>query len=277
MRLSLLWEMATTVWVGPMKPILGTGEDYTLNYGGMAGRPPFLFVPLPLQLIRDGIKYLSKNKLGYWHKGNGTILPFKDMDHLQALIKQLPKDADYIINPGQRMTHVGEAHLTISMGPELTTALGDDPIATLRRTSVGGIPLFDARGRGIQVTLERTQQWRVFRAKFYEDEADVGGPLLVCEVIKIQRHPLIRLALGMAEKPTLPGVTNYVPHLTYGYIPAKNIIHKSYVEKMGSKPRFVKRQPAKHGWQKQPLPGKQDYGVHGQEVAGTEADYQPKG
>jgi len=190
---------ATTPWMGPLTPQLGTNESYTLNFGGNPGRPPMLYVPVPLSRVRYAIRAIR----------SGAIVPTTTDGG------EPPSRA--------RLTHVGEAHATISMGPELG-GLGPDPTAALRRSG-----LFDETGRGVRVEVRHTGQYKWLRASFYKDEADPAGPMLVAEVVQIPQLRAIRETLGMTSLPQIPGIAHYIPHVTVGYLPKLNLIHQSYL------------------------------------------------
>lgn len=204
MKLHSILREATTPWVGPLEDELGNGRPYTLNYGtGSPGRPNILYIPVPLSVVRSAIKLLSG-----------------------------PITVDGIRSPGKSLTHVGEAHATVSMGPELPRALGQQPGDTLR-----GAGLFDDDGNGITVQVVHTHQYKVMNAAFYKDEADPAGPQLVAELVDIPQLSQIRTALGLSPLPQIPGIAQYLPHITVGYMANLNNIHKSYVDQKGSSPR----------------------------------------
>lgn len=207
MRLSSIsLSEATTPWMGKLEAVLGTDEPYTLNYGGTPGRPPMLYVPIPLSAVRTAISRIAKGRIKPDGDGDGP-------------------------DPGTRpkLTHVGEAHATVSMGPELPAALGQDPEAELRASG-----LFDGVGAGVRVKVRHTGEYRWMRASFYKDEADPKGPLLAAEIVEIPDLERIRTALGLSPLPRIPGVDVYIPHVTVGYLPNLNLIHKSYMDKNGA-------------------------------------------
>ncbi len=187
MKLSLLHTEATTKWVGPIPTTLGNGADHTLNYGtGLSNRPPFLYVPVPLSIVR-------------------------------GLARQYTK------RTGKKLTHVGEAHATISMSPEVNVIKPEHLLAAgLFKDNVG-----------IHVEVIHTGKFMEMNAQFYKDEADPEGPILVAEIVKIPAMTEIRTRLGLSPLPQIPGVTKPVQHVTIGYVPNLNLINKSYVEKYG--------------------------------------------
>jgi len=201
MKLAALHE-ATTTWIGPLSVLVGSGDDYTLNLGtGAPDRPPLLYVPIPLSHLRQARRLLA-HRIGELAQFAGAL------------------------------THVGEAHVTISMGQELVDALGDEP---RRRLHEAG--LVDEGGRGIPVRVHHSGEFKTLPAAYYKDEADPGGPLVVAEMVEVPQLSAIRGALGLSALPTLPSGAAYVPHVTIGYIANLNKIHQSYVARHGSQPR----------------------------------------
>lgn len=191
MRLWQILSEATTTWVGPFSNELGNGKPYTLNYGtGSPGRPSILYIPIPLDIVRS-----HKRKLE-------------------------PKYG--------RLTHVGEAHVTVSMGPELSAALGDDPLRTLVDRG-----LFNSSGDGIPVEVGHTGRYRWMRAPFYKDEADPEGPALISELVDVPQLVEIRTSLGLSPLPKIPGQEVYYPHVTIGYMSNLDKIHQSYMDRDG--------------------------------------------
>jgi hypothetical protein len=172
------------------------------------------------------IRYLSRDQIAYFVEGQGgLVIP-------SAQKSRIPPEARIIPNPGRKMAHVGEAHITVSMGPELTKALGPNPTQTLMETG-----FFEPNGKGMRCTIQYTHKLRVLQAAFYKDEADPKGPILIAEEVRCPAMAHIREKLGMPALPTMPDGQPYIPHVTYGYIAAKNIIHQTYVQKFGSQPR----------------------------------------
>lgn len=229
-----------------MQVQLGTGADNTLNFGtGDPKRPGFLYIPVPLARVRAMIRYLSRDKTAYFIEGKGgLVVPTEQQD-------KIPQGALVIPDPGKRMTHVGEAHVTVSMGPELEKALAGDPRGTLVRAG-----LFSQTGEGVSCPVEFTGTLRVLQAGFYKDEYDPKGPILVAEEVRVPKLTAVRKALGLAELPTLPGGQPYIPHITYGYIAEKNLIHATYVQQHGSRPRR-RGLPTDPSTQGQPTPDTQ--------------------
>ena len=200
MKLRSILREATTAWVGTLNNTLGNGKPYTLNYGtGASDRPNILYVPIPLAVVRSALRHL--NKTGFVGEGN-------------------------------KLVHVGEAHVTVSMGQELPTALGKDPVATLRAAG-----LFNSAGDGVSVKVRHTGDYKMLNAAFYRDEADPLGPMLVAELVEVSGLTSIRSRLGLTPLPVLPGIPNYLPHLTVGYCARLNKIHSSYVSSFGSTAR----------------------------------------
>ncbi len=139
---------------------------------------------------------------------------------------KIPENAIIIENPGRYLIHTGEGHITISMGEELSRALGPNPIETLKE-----LDLFDASGRGIRTPIAYTGELRVMYAGYYKDESDPKGPILIAEQVSVPELPSIRNRLGLSSLPTLASGQTYIPHITYGYIAKKNLIHQSYKDK----------------------------------------------
>jgi hypothetical protein len=195
MRLRQILNEATTAWVGSLDNELGNGKAYTLNYGtGAPGRPNMLYIPVPLSLVRSAARKYRKST-------------------------------------GNKLTHVGEAHVTVSMGPELSEALGEDPVRILIDAK-----LFDSSGNGIAVPVKHTGDYKILNAPYYKDDADPDGPSLVAEVVEVPLLESMRTLLGLSPLPQI-GARQYIPHITIGYMANLNKIHQSYVEKYGSSPR----------------------------------------
>lgn len=182
---------ATTPWMGPLRNEFGNGEPYTLNYGtGDPSRPSFLYIPIPLDIVRS-----AKRKL----------------------IKKI----------GRPLTHVGEAHVTVSIGQELSDVLGDNPKQVLINAG-----LFDSGGNGISTPVQHTGEFKILNAPFYKDDADPEGPSLVAEVVEVPILKQIRELLGLSPEPAYPWLKGpYIPHITIGYMANLNKIHQSYIDK----------------------------------------------
>jgi hypothetical protein len=242
-RLNLLPE-ATTTWSGPLKNYLGDGSDWSLNYGTAdESRDPMLYIKVPLALTRSAVRDAASN-LVVWGGTNpqggyeriGSLTP----EEIQQKRDQiLTKEPDSEVRFYPKLTHVGESHITVSMGAELAGALGDSPAEKLRRAKVGGKPLFGPDGSGMKTPydIDREHPYKVFRAGFYRDDIDTHGPLLLALAVDAPLIYKARLALG------LPRVFAawWEPHATIGYIPRYNVIHKSYVAQHGSRPRGLRR------------------------------------
>ena len=220
MKLVSITE-ATMTWTGEITPILGDGRPESLNYGtGDVTRPNFLYIPIPLSRIRTMHRYLSRDKIAYCIESvGGHVVSVRDKD-------KIPENAIIIENPGRYLIHTGEGHITVSMGEELSRALGPNPIETLKE-----LEIFDDSGRGIRTPIAYTGELRVMYAGYYKDESDPKGPILIAEQVSVPELPSIRNRLGLSSLPTLASGQTYIPHITYGYIAKKNLIHQSYKDK----------------------------------------------
>lgn len=226
MRLLSIAE-ATTSWLGNIQVKLGTGAAETLNFGsGDPKRPGFLYIPIQLDRVRTMIRYMTRGKTAYYVEGKGgLVIPSEQKD-------RIPPGALVIPDPGKRLTRVGEAHITVSMGPELEKALVGDPQGTLTKAG-----LFNTFGQGVRCPIEYTGLLRVLQAGFYKDEYDPKGPILIAEEVHVSNMIHIRESLGLPAMPVLPNGQPYIPHITYGYIAERNLIHQTYIQKHGSTPR----------------------------------------
>lgn len=232
--------------MGSIKNVLGNGEPWTINYGtGIANKPPFLYISVPTALARSAIRDVSNN-LVIWAdpsdlQGKYLRIGKKPLNQLRTIrdkILQQDPDAEIAFYP--KLTHVGESHVTVAMGPELS-ALGsqEEILHKLRLAQVGGKPLFDQDGNGqtTEANIDRDSPYMVLRAGFYKDEADATGPLLVAMDVDCSLYYEARAALGMPKVFRLPNGGFWQQHFTVGYAPRKNLIHRSYVNQFGSTPR----------------------------------------
>ena len=222
MKLIAILE-STVGWVGPIRLILGSGQPYTLNYGtGDVGRPPFIYVPVPLSVVRSAIRHLRHATAWF------------DQAAMIGGVGEPPGKPGVVIIPdvGRRLKHVGEAHFTVCMAPELFQAL-DDPAATLQERGMC------RPGWGMPVEVRHTGNFKVLRSVYYRDTADPEGPFLVAEVVDVPAMGEIRTALGLSATPKLPpGITSaYVPHVTLGFVAATDTVDRDYVALHGRHPR----------------------------------------
>lgn len=117
--------------------------------------------------------------------------------------------------------------MTISMGAELSKALGDNPKEVLINAG-----LFDSDGNGIPTPVSHTGIFKTLNAPFYKDEADPEGPSLIAELVKVPDFKKIRRSLGLSPMPEIPGLSGpYLPHITIGYVANLNKIHQSYIDR----------------------------------------------
>jgi hypothetical protein len=215
-----------------------------------------------MSLINSSIKKIRKDYL-IWAPADSAqgqtirVTPDNAATQIAQIQKQSP-GAEIYYRP--KLTHVGESHITISMGPLLQQALDDyaqqkgiegegleKNIRVLRDVKIGGRPLFERssgsyfKGLTSDVSFPRTSPFEVFRAGFYKDEADPSGPMLVALSVTAALYSQVRVALGMPPTFVLPNGKAWAQHITLGYIPRKNMIGKSYVDRFGKNPRQKKR------------------------------------
>ena len=257
MRLEFIHLLpeATTEYVGPLHNFLGNGEDWTVNYGtGDMNRNPFLYIKVPFRLIKNAIAKLRDYVI--WsgpgqsdgHCQETGRIPSWEKRHIRdSILRHYPNTVEIYFHP--KLTHVGEAHITISMGRELETALDNIKrelglltewskqqlgynVEVLKQLQIGGRPLFDDNGNGLETgwQIDKNEPFSVVRAGFYKDEVDVEGPLLVAFNVETDLYYKVREALGLPRQFTLPNGAVYVQHITIGYIPKRNIINKRFYQ-----------------------------------------------
>lgn len=248
---ALLSE-STNRWMGPIENVLGNGEDWSINYGtGDPNMPPFLYITVPISLVRTAARDAASN-LVVWAdqsalQGKYMRIGRKSPEELSSIrdsIFAAEPNAELIFYP--KVTHVGESHVTISMAPELLKAFGSEEgiIRALRSTRIGGNPLFDRAGNGLstEVNINREDPYLVLRAGFFRDEVDTSGPLVLAIDVDCTLYYQAREALGLPRVFRFPNGKAWNQHLTVGYIPKKNLIHRSYVDRFGSSPRERQRE-----------------------------------
>jgi len=245
MKLSSICLEATTTFVGELSNSLGDNSSWTVNYGtGDASRSPFLYIHVPLNYVNSAARHVRKNCLVYAGSGIvGVIEKVNDVETGRARAKQLlAADPNLELYLFPKITHVGESHITISMGKELDQALlslqerfgVDNPVDALNLVTISGRPLFkNGKGLKTRFTIKR-DPFTVYRAGFYRDEVDLNGPMAIALKVSTDLYPLVREAIGLSREAMVPGTTDtWDQHVTIGYIPQKNMIHRSYLEKMG--------------------------------------------
>lgn len=216
MRLNDIRESGLR-WTGKLKVQFGSGEPYTLNWGTSdLSRPSFLYVPVPLSHIRSALRYLQ-NATGWYDQVNR-------LGGVGGLRSQQPAHYELYPNIGRGLVHSGEAHLTIAMAPEM----GPDPERIVLESGLV------APEAGIMVPVHHTGNYKVMRAASLRDDQDPQGPLLVSEVVRVPTMSRIRTELGLSPHPQVPGVANYIPHITMGYL-AKS--YMSYMQVHGQQPQ----------------------------------------
>ena len=256
MKLSSMYcplRESTNKWMGTIENTLGNGKDWTINYGtGNPSMPNFLYISGPISLIKSAVRDAADN-LVIWArpgsiKGKYLRIGQKSKEELASIrdsILASEPDAEIVFYP--KVTHVGETHATVSMGPELLKAFDSEEriLDALRSVVVRGRPLFDGRGNGQKsvVNIERSNPYLVMRAGFFRDDVDVSGPLVLAIAINCDLYYASRVALGLPGIFKFPNGEEWKQHLTVGYVPKKNMIHQSYVDRFGSSPR-EKRQRA---------------------------------
>jgi len=252
MKLSLIQE-ATIKWTGPLHNFLGDGSDWTLNFGtGDTSRSSFLYIKAPMSLINSSIKHIAQSQL-IWALPNATegvcenIGTDKNKTKERiATIQSAYPDAEIYAYP--KLTHVGESHITISMDPELRKALDNLPtigtglardIKALQYLKIGKKHLFDNSGKGLTTDylLETEEPYKVLRAGYYSDDYDPTGPMLVALNLLTDLYSDVREALNLPAKFVMNNGIAWKQHVTIGYIPQKNLINRSFVDKHGSSPR----------------------------------------
>lgn len=254
MRLSLLNRNrcdvvceATTKWVGELDNLLGDGSDWSVNYGTSdPSRPPILYIKVPLHLVNSAIRKISK-KYVIWaspDKSVGEIKEVGDKHEAKELTDNiLNLDPSTEIYPFPKLTNVGESHISITMGQELSSALdnlkerlnvGTDA-EVLSNISIGDENVFSDDGSGLTANVKiENPPFSVFRAAFYKDDVDTSGPMLVALNVETDLYSKVRVALGLSPTFKFPGSSaTYKQHITLGYIPKKNEIMKSYKELKG--------------------------------------------
>lgn len=258
MKLSYIRE-ATTKWSGPLYNYIGNGQDWTVNYGTSdKSRPPLLYIKSSMQLLKSAARDVSNNLIVFADpQGNGNYVRIgkQNKDTIQRVTSGL-RNRGYEVHANPKITHVGEAHITISMGDQLQDALNavadeaeipghgiERNVRALQSVQVNGRPLFDSAGNGqrTNVTIDKERPYKILRAKFYSDEEDVHGPMLVALNVETDLYYDVREALGMPRSFTLPGGQVWKQHITVGYLPQKNIIHQSFVQMFGKQPRRTRR------------------------------------
>lgn len=247
-------QEATTKWVGPLKNYIGDGSDWSVNYGTSdPSRPPILYINVPMSMVNSAIRKVAKNLI-IWAPNDASIGEYtKANDKKDALniVKRVArKHNNAEIYPFPKLTHIGESHITISMMHELSSAMdnlaakmgiGGDGIARdveiLKNIKVDGRPLFDEHGRGLRgrVEINNQEPFKVFRAGFYRDEVDETGPMLVALSAGSDLYYRVRTAMGLSPRFTLPNGVVWEQHITLGYIPKKNMIQQSYLDRFGPK------------------------------------------
>ncbi len=243
MKLSFITE-ATIKWSGPLKNILGDGSDWSVNYGTSdLNRPPMLYIQIPLKLVRSVIRKVEK-KLLIWAENNsinGECLDVSQMSpqRIQDTIDKIYKknqNTEVYLYP--ELTHVGESHITITMGAELEKCMENlkqelgvnNDMEVLGSIKVDGQPLFDNRvGLKSAFTVHQKDLFKVFRAPFYKDSDDPTGPMLVALNISPDLYSDVRIALGLPPRFVLPNGVEWTPHVTLGFIPKGNNILDSFM------------------------------------------------
>lgn len=215
MKLARIAE-SNLKWTGNLHVLLGSGEPYTLNWGTSdLSRPAFLYVPIPLSFVRSCLTKLQE--------ATGWYDPLRQIGGIGGEEIRYPEYFEVYPKIGRRLTHIGEAHLTISMGPE-AGGLGQKLVES-------GLLM---RGQGIPVPIQHTGEFKLMRAAFYRDERDPDGPLLVSEAVSVPAYSKIRSRLGLSQTPKIPGITNYIPHITLGYLAST---HLGFDKLYGRQPR----------------------------------------
>jgi len=117
-------------------------------------------------------------------------------------------------------------------------------VRALRSAKVGGSPLFDRTGNGLvtKPNIARKDPYRVLRAGFFKDDVDTSGPLVLAIDVDCTLYYQAREALGLPRVFRFDNGVKWDQHLTVGYIPKKNLIHQSYVNRFGSSPRERRRE-----------------------------------
>ena len=243
---------ATTRWLGPIDNTLGNGADWTINYGtGDPNRPPFLYINGSMSLIRSAVRDAT-NSLVVWAnpdalQGKYLRIGRKTKEELASIEKSIltsEPNADITFYP--QLTHVGESHATVSMAPELESALGGQQriLRALKTVKVNGEPLFDGQDNGQRsnVNIGRHDPYMVLRAGFFKDDVDTSGPLVLAINIECDLYYYAREALGLPRVFRFPNGNSWKQHLTVGYLPKKNRIHQSFVDRFGSSPREKRRE-----------------------------------
>ena len=212
MKLSYITE-ATNKWYGELYNIYGSGKDWSINYGtGDLNRPAMLYIKVPLQFARSWINKIQRKAI-VWAKPQATQGEISlDIDNPHEYAEELRKKG-YEVYVKPRLHHPGEVHLTIAMPYELE---GVD----VKNAKVNGVSIYE-----LPVNIEVVKPpLKVFRAGYYKDDVDPYGPLLVALNVRTKQYYQVRDALGLDE-------TEWVPHITLGYILQRDEINQSYIDK----------------------------------------------
>ena len=206
--------------------------------------PPFLYIQAPLSLVRSAVKDAADNLVIWANPSSigGKCLRIgrkseEEISSIRDSILRSDSDAEIVFYP--KLTHVGESHVTISMAPELKKLGSDEEIIQALRKS----QLFDSHGNGrkASVDVNRQNPYLVLRAGFFRDDVDTSGPLLLAVDVDCDLYYAAREALGLPRIFKFPNGKEWNQHLTVGYVPKKNLIHQSYVDRFGSSRRERRR------------------------------------
>lgn len=238
---------ATTKWVGELDDLLGNGSDWSVNYGTSdPSRPPILYIKVPLHLVNSAIRKISKRYV-IWADPNKFVGEIREVNGKEETKKLtdniLNSDPSTEVYPFPRLTSVGESHISITMGQELSGAIDklkkefnvETDLEVLSQISIDGQKIFSDDGSGLTTDVKiENPPFSVFRAAFYKDDVDTSGPMLVALNVETDLYSKVRVALGLSPTFKFPGSNaTYKQHITLGYIPKKNEIMKSYMELKG--------------------------------------------
>jgi len=206
MKLRSLWCEAIFSYQGPLPARLGSGEDYTLHYGGASswGGATMLYVKYPFSHANALRRKISKC----------AIIPPAGT---------APGRIDCSERGSTKIAHIGEAHCTIAsfeLQPALK-ALAEKYDVPTDDDALKAAGLFDENGNGLKFPLnlksggDGRPELLVFSSQSYEN-IPPGLMAIVAPIEITDDWYKIRDVLGLPGMPRV-GPNNYIPHVSLAY------------------------------------------------------------
>ena len=213
---------------------LGSNEPDTLNYGGLPGMSPFLYVPASQEIksITKSIRKNIENSVLFCRKNPST---YSGWECSTSKLKKADTSQRRKVGDWHKTRIFGprEKHVTVALGFEIDkyrnitnqnydlppeTSIEDMLIAATLRN---GTRLFrDNEGIAMKIfpvtpipTSITLGPAKVFKTPLADIEGNPVPPVAVLMPVKVQNLNEVREALMLPPRPP-----SYIPHITVGYI-----------------------------------------------------------